>query len=718
MFNSGNVCGKQWMVRLGCALVSASTIATNCTAQSAPQIEHTDKSSNNEVAQPEETTEIVVKGDTKKAKGDRDVYSVDKTSTSAADALNKVPGVAVLPSGDVTLHGRHAEIYVDGHPSLLLAGDNRALALRSMPSNYIKSIEVISTPGVQYDAQGSGGIINILTNHGMPNGRFGSVSVRLNALGGEMGSLTFTENRGKFSGSFTANVNDDITDSRSSYEMTSPATGLNLRTEDAGRGRGTGLNIISNLAYNLTSQDVLKGEVNFFSNRSHSTNQGSQASTSLSISDVQQIMSSSEAEFSSPAISGSWIHYGSKPDETLWVYVSAAHQGANSVSSFVTSTADGANVDQQINKDKSATNRSEVSADYTVPIGNEQLSLGAKASTENLTSDYLSQASSLGLFVNQKHFVSRQLISAFYFNYQLEIGAKWTLLGGLRYEQTGLTMTETGSTAGSGKANYGNLTPGVFATYVFSNECKLRFSLTERLQRPNPADMLPFTEYIDPNRVRVGNPNLRPQKTTTIDAKYDNTHFGNNWGVRAFYAEDRDIISPMSFTMADPLSPGQTVVALNQANVGIRRSFGTEITFSKVLFGKVNMSGTVDMVYQDLTQVPGAPVLRDVGVGGNLVAFYSFPKGDSVSVVVTAVPRAITAVGYTKPYVMDSLSYSHALTPKLGLNVSMNNMLRMSKIRSVVETPALKSSFTLAQAAPTVMVSLNRSFGGFDLPKK
>ncbi len=532
-----------------------------------------------------------------------------------------------------------------------------------------------------------------------------------------MGSLTFNESRGKVSGSFTANTNFDVSKTRSGYEMIAPDNGSALGTDDTGRSTDTGVNIMSNFGYDLTPRDVIKGGVSYFDNRSRSTNTGSRRSLTSSGSEVQETSSAFDGRFSSPTVSGTWIHYGDLPDEMLTVYGSASRQAANSTSYFETIVG-GTELDRQSNDNKNVNNRTELSADYALPVGDEQLSLGAKTTSDTQASDYSSEASWGGTLDSRKHFVSSQAVSAIYLNYQVEIGDKWTLLGGLRYEHTNLTASQTGTDTSSGKISYGNLTPGLFATYVLSDERKLRFSLTERLQRPTAGDMLPYTDYIDQNRVRVGNPNLKPQKTTTVDAKYDNDHFGNSFGIRLFYAEDQNIISSVSYAIADPLNSGETIVALSQANVGTRRSLGSETTFGKTLNGKVNLSGTFDLIYQDLSEVPNAPFSNAVSVGGNLIAFYTFPKGDSLSLMLTAVPRAITAVGYTMPYAFDSFSYSHALTPKIGLGVTINNLLRMSKIRSVVDTNALKSSFTMAQFAPTVMISLNRSFGGFEQPNK
>lgn len=70
---------------------------------------------------------------------DRQVYDVksDASSTNgtAADALNNVPSVALDPDGTLSLRGStNVQIYIDGKPSAMFQGENRAAALQGVVS--------------------------------------------------------------------------------------------------------------------------------------------------------------------------------------------------------------------------------------------------------------------------------------------------------------------------------------------------------------------------------------------------------------------------------------------------------------------------------------------------------------------------------------------------------------------------------------------------------
>ena len=99
---------------------------------------------------------------------DRKVYTISgdlqATTGSAADILNQVPSVNVDVDGAVTLRGdANVTILIDGKPSAQFTGAAQGLSLLQLPASEIDRIEVLTTPPATYKAEGSGGVINIIT---------------------------------------------------------------------------------------------------------------------------------------------------------------------------------------------------------------------------------------------------------------------------------------------------------------------------------------------------------------------------------------------------------------------------------------------------------------------------------------------------------------------------------------------------------------------------
>jgi outer membrane receptor for ferrienterochelin and colicin len=111
---------------------------------------------------------------------DRKVYSVttdlQSLSGTAADVLNQVPSVEVDADGSVSLRGNSkVTILVDGKPSAQLSGAFAGDALLQIPASEIDKIEIMNTPPAQYKAEGSAGIINIITKKSHKPGPSGNL---------------------------------------------------------------------------------------------------------------------------------------------------------------------------------------------------------------------------------------------------------------------------------------------------------------------------------------------------------------------------------------------------------------------------------------------------------------------------------------------------------------------------------------------------------------
>ncbi|HTL80673.1 MAG TPA: TonB-dependent receptor, partial [Bacteroidia bacterium] len=127
-----------------------------------------------------DATTIVAQQDIVENTPDMVIYHADKDVTTegstAIDLLKKVPGVTVDINGNIELMGSSGlRIFINGKPSVLMAS-HPVDVLQAIPADQIKSIEIISNPSAKYDAQGTGGIINIVLKKNVLPGVNGNIS--------------------------------------------------------------------------------------------------------------------------------------------------------------------------------------------------------------------------------------------------------------------------------------------------------------------------------------------------------------------------------------------------------------------------------------------------------------------------------------------------------------------------------------------------------------
>ena len=95
-------------------------------------------------------------------------YSVEddpQASTSTLEEIiRKVPQLSLDAEGSVLLNGQsNYKILLNGRPATTLSNNFKEV-IKSMPASQIEKIEVITHPSTKYEAEGVGGIINLVTD--------------------------------------------------------------------------------------------------------------------------------------------------------------------------------------------------------------------------------------------------------------------------------------------------------------------------------------------------------------------------------------------------------------------------------------------------------------------------------------------------------------------------------------------------------------------------
>ncbi|MBB3187401.1 outer membrane beta-barrel family protein [Microbacter margulisiae] len=116
-----------------------------------------------------ELNEVTIVGDKKqfvKIDADKTTYLVKENPLLASgtmeEAIRKLPGVMLTPTGSINLHGKDAMIYIDEVPCTL-SGQDLINYIQSLPATTIDKIELITNPGASFEANANGAVINIIT---------------------------------------------------------------------------------------------------------------------------------------------------------------------------------------------------------------------------------------------------------------------------------------------------------------------------------------------------------------------------------------------------------------------------------------------------------------------------------------------------------------------------------------------------------------------------
>lgn len=551
---------------------------------------------------------ITVPGKLVENKIDRLVFNAERDLTSqsgdATDVLKKVPQVSVDVDGNVELAGSSSvRFLINGKPSAAF-GSNITDVLQSIPANQIKSIEVITNPGAKYDAQGLGGIINIILKKNNSQGVNGNLSL----TGGtryENGSFNFNARKGKFGVNAYINGNARV---RSKTVFSSDRTTIdtaaqtnvllhqNGSEEFVRKGYESGINF----DWDPDEHNGLSGSISY-NNFTHSgksvTNQlqNIKGNNGNELSNIATIINADNAfHFHNIDASVDYKRTFKKEDQELDVSAntSVAHLNSNNSNYQFTSPQ------RLLYYSTKAINpglekESEIKVDYAQPLKkNILLGIGGKVNFYDITSNSMVTKldSSSGHYAKD-NFLSNSL------NYHQKVYALYTELSfpvlklfdakiGERYERTEITTYYSNAQTQAATPGYNTFVPSIFFSKKLSENALLKLSYSKRIERPDYRDLNPYINTSDPKNLSTGNPALKPELGKRYELGYstDIKKFGS-FMVSIFYRINEQDIQPF-ITYYPSYYVGDTIYT--NVAVSKRENIGRENNVGINFFGDLN----------------------------------------------------------------------------------------------------------------------------------
>ena len=616
-------------------------------------------------------------------KADRIVYNADKDVTSsggdAADVLRKVPLLSVDLEGNVSLRGStNIRILINGKPSNMFS-NSVADALKMFPADQIKSVEVITTPSAKYDAEGSGGIINIITKKKQIDGYSGNLT-----LGGGTRQNRANASLNAAKGRFGVNA------SGSGY-YSLPQVGLSdFYREDI---IGSQKRIMEQEGETETSRLGYWGSAGAF----YDFNAYNAINTSfryngyamdtdgyVDVNYIDPIFSLTEMYRRNTIMDSrndgfDWTTDYTKTfdDKNREFSISYQLNGNNNNSNTelnqIGEFADSLNIDERSFNDGDNL-QSTIQTDYTHPISEKiKLEVGAKAILRDILSDYTFETydaeKSIFELDNDRtnKFKYDQNVYAAYTSMTFTVGKGNSLIVGARYEKTDITGDfENGESVVS--TGYKNFLPNIMFSKKLENFSNLRFAYNQRIQRPSLYYLNPFRQDADRRNVTYGNPELRPELTHQWEVSYNTFVKGTAIYASVFYKWTDGIIE--QYTSVNDLGISETTYN----NIGNNNAIGFNFFGSTTIKEKLTLRGGLNFnTYNTNSTIEGLD-LSNTGIqyGGNFMGTLSLPKDWKIEGFAFGRSRQLTIQGTIPTFSMMSFGVKKDLWNKrgsIGLNV-------------------------------------------------
>ena len=568
----------------------------------------------------------------------------DSKSNSILEMLRKVPLVTVDGEDNIQVNGSSSfKVHVNGKPNNMMSNNPKEV-LKSMPANSIKHIEVITNPGPKYDAEGVGGILNIVTVGSGLEGYTATFSGNVSNMGAG-GGLFGTVKSGKLT--VSARYNYNYNDRPRSYSGGNRRTvgdvtegSSDLDYDGSSKGHGNFQSGSMEASYEIDTLRLVSMSFGLWGGGNNSTSINNTLATAPGTSnELYRYVSDGRSKSSWYSIDGGvdyqrMFHVKDRMF-TLSYKINTSPQTSDSYSTYndmhaATDWEDFLKRLYDLNNDGSQnTTEHTFQADYTTPIGKiHTLEAGAKYILRDNSSEddrYERQIGTTGDYVldeeHSSHYKHQNDILAAYMGYGLRVKKISGRLG-VRYEHTKQEVKYLLGRGDNFNKNFDDVVPSASIGYKLTDMSNLRFGYNMRIYRPGIWYLNPYLNDSNPTNISQGNSHLDSEKSHSFNLSYSNFTQKFNINLSARYSFTNNSIEQVTEQVKDTeieglQNPtGKEVLYSTYQNIGKSRNAS--------LSGYVNWNATSNTriyanLYGNYTYMEGANGLKNDG--WNLFAY-------------------------------------------------------------------------------------------------
>lgn len=479
---------------------------------------------------------IVAERTTVDIKLDKKIYNVGKDLTvrggTVSDVLDNVPSVSVDVEGNVSLRGNeNVTILINGKPSGLV-GLNSTDALRQLPAESIERVEVITSPSARYDAEGTGGILNIILKRSKLQGMNGAITANAGyaPTAGISGNINYRTGDFNFFNTTSYNYRESPGTSKTATQY------FNIRRDANG-------NIIEDKPDTFLNEDrtydrqgknfTTNAGVEWYINDSASLTgsvvyrDGNRDNNSTNISreyDLNNTLTSLSRRFDPEVQDDKTLQYslnfnkqfnGNSQHKLTFDFQYETNDEDNR--SFITQD------DETVERVKTIQKNDKVllQSDYVLPLGEDsQFELGYRGNFNQYDTDYSLEFYENGAFELDtnvsNNLLYKDYVNAVYTQFGSKINSKFSYLLGLRMEASRITIEQL-TTNDLQKKDYIGLFPTVNLGYEIDENQSLQLGYNRRIRRPWSRFINPFPSRTSPTSLFQGNPDIDPSYSNKVD---------------------------------------------------------------------------------------------------------------------------------------------------------------------------------------------------------
>lgn len=461
---------------------------------------------------------------------DKLTYSMDSDpdaqTSNTLEMLRKVPLLTVDAEENISLNGQsNFKVLINGKSSSMMS-NNLKDVLKSLPASTIKDIEVITNPSSKYDAEGVGGIINIITSKKTLTGYTGSIGTGVDSRGSFNANTYLATKFEKFSFSTRIYRNSNKQPANKSMgeaEYYNVPDYYYYASSGSSSNKGNSSSLSGEVSYDIDSLNLIS--LSFWGYLGSSTNEGLNSTEFRSSQNIvtRSFSNTRSGKSSNSSLSGS-IDYQKtfkKPEKSLTFSYKLDNNPNASNNTTVVDGIVNYNSYEQISENESVGGEHTFQIDYYDPLTKmHQVEGGVKYILRQNTSKSEIYRDSVKLNNTNDLDYDQQILGA-YAGYLFK-WKKFSAKTGARLEQT---INNGVSKVSGDNFHFGNrlfnIVPYITIAFMPKQGQTIRGSYTQRLSRPGIRYLNPYINDIDSMNISQGNSDLKSELSHSFSLGYN-----------------------------------------------------------------------------------------------------------------------------------------------------------------------------------------------------